>query len=273
MGNNQSEQEQTGSQEINKIPGMELEYGINDAIDNQINEETGDSSITQTGTVDTVATVPTVRSAARLIGQIQYIGVQCTQGSPHITSMNREMSKRAKKAGQDSPIKQSRRALIEVEWWITLIKNNKSNNIKTQTTQATITTDASLWRRGVTFQILEENIQRIFKPWKAKIPTSNRREIDEILLELNYLQLILQFNHLCYLNVKTDNTIACRNLFKGKAMEGLRRSGFAIEARRFGRLLNRQINATASARRMGDNNYSQLLRYKEKYKTSQVLLN
>ncbi|KAA6378823.1 MAG: hypothetical protein EZS28_025654 [Streblomastix strix] len=50
-------------------------------------------------------------------------------------------------------------------------------------------------------------------------------------------------------------------------------SGFAIEARSFGRLFNRQINAIASARRMGDSNYSPLLRNKEKNKTSQIFLN
>ncbi|KAA6366501.1 MAG: hypothetical protein EZS28_037971, partial [Streblomastix strix] len=54
---NQSEQVQTRSQEINKIPGMELESGINDAIDNQVNEEIGDGIINQIGAVDTFAKV------------------------------------------------------------------------------------------------------------------------------------------------------------------------------------------------------------------------
>ncbi|KAA6319069.1 MAG: hypothetical protein EZS28_054862, partial [Streblomastix strix] len=47
----------------------------------------------------------------------------------------------------------------------------------------------------------------------------------------------------------------------------------AIEARSFGRLFNRQISATASARRMGNSNYNRLLRNQEKRKTPQILFN
>ncbi|KAA6385749.1 MAG: putative Transposon Ty3-I Gag-Pol polyprotein [Streblomastix strix] len=165
----------------------------------------------------------TVRSVARLIGQIQYIRVQYTRGGLHITSMNREMSKRAKIAGWDSPLKLSRRALVEVEWWIAQIKNNKPKNIEMHKTQAIITTDASLGRWGATLQIPGQDIQRISKPWKVKIPTSNRRETTTILLALNYFQPILQHSHLRYLKVRTDNTTACYNLTKGKVKVGLRR--------------------------------------------------
>ncbi|KAA6325086.1 MAG: hypothetical protein EZS28_054113, partial [Streblomastix strix] len=56
--------------------------------------------------------------------------------------MNREMSKRAKKAGWDGPIKLSRRALIEVEWRITQNENNKARNIETHKIQAMITINA-----------------------------------------------------------------------------------------------------------------------------------
>ncbi|KAA6324858.1 MAG: hypothetical protein EZS28_054140 [Streblomastix strix] len=108
-------------------------------------------------------------------------------------------------------------------WWMTQIKNNKPRNIEAHKTQATITTDASLGRWGATLQIPGETIQRVSKPWKAKIPTSNRRGTTAILLALNYFQPILQHNHLRYLKVKTDNTIACYNLTKGKAKVGLRR--------------------------------------------------
>ncbi|KAA6363857.1 MAG: hypothetical protein EZS28_040615, partial [Streblomastix strix] len=51
------------------------------------------------------------------------------------------------------------------------------------------------------------------------------------------------------------------------------RSGFAIEARSFGRLFNRQISATASVRRMGNSNYNRLLRNQEKHKAPQILFN
>ncbi|KAA6354540.1 MAG: hypothetical protein EZS28_049933 [Streblomastix strix] len=114
-----------------------------------------------------------IRSVARLIGQIQYIRVQYTRGGLHITSMNREMSKRAKKAGWDNTIKLSRRALIEVEWWMTQIKNKKLKNIETHKTKATITTVTSLTRWGATLQILRKDKLMISRPWKTKSPTSN----------------------------------------------------------------------------------------------------
>ncbi|KAA6398501.1 MAG: hypothetical protein EZS28_005967 [Streblomastix strix] len=116
--------------------------------------------------------------------------------------MIREMNKSAKKAGWDSPIKLSRRALIEAEQWMTQIKNNKPRNIEAHKTQAMIATDASLGRWGATLQILGMDKQRISKPQKVKILTSNRREI---------------------IAVKTDNTTACYYLINGKAKVGLRR--------------------------------------------------
>ncbi|KAA6363372.1 MAG: hypothetical protein EZS28_041101, partial [Streblomastix strix] len=112
---------------------------------------------------------------------------------------------------------------IELEWWITQIKNNKPRNIETHKTQATITTDASLGRWGAFLLITGKDIYMISKPWKAKILTSNKREIITILFALNYFWPVLLHNHLRYLKVKTDNTTACYNLTKGEAKVGLRR--------------------------------------------------
>ncbi|KAA6382678.1 MAG: hypothetical protein EZS28_021797 [Streblomastix strix] len=55
---NQLKQEQAGPQEINNITRMELEYGINDPLNNQVDEEIGNGSANQIGTVNTVATIP-----------------------------------------------------------------------------------------------------------------------------------------------------------------------------------------------------------------------
>ncbi|KAA6403062.1 MAG: hypothetical protein EZS28_001420 [Streblomastix strix] len=93
--------------------------------------------------------------------------------------MNREMSNKANKVELDCPIKLSIRALIDVDWWITQIRNNKPRNIEIHKTQAMITTDASLKRQGVTLQIPGEETER----------------------------------------VKTDNTVVCNRLIKGKAKE------------------------------------------------------
>ncbi|KAA6402114.1 MAG: hypothetical protein EZS28_002361 [Streblomastix strix] len=103
----------------------------------------------------------TVRSVARLIEQIQYIRVQYTRVGLHITSMNREMSKRAKIARWDSQIKLSRRALIEV---------------KTDNTTAC-------------YNLTE---------WKAKVAW--RSLIDQILLYIDLQQSEVKFRHMPGIN-------------------------------------------------------------------------
>ncbi|KAA6360481.1 MAG: hypothetical protein EZS28_043992 [Streblomastix strix] len=47
--------------------------------------------------------------------------------------------------------------------------------------------------------------------------------------------------------------------------------GFAVMARSFWRLLNRQIQAYASTRRIGDSNHNRLIHNEEKHKTPQIL--
>ncbi|KAA6358545.1 MAG: hypothetical protein EZS28_045927, partial [Streblomastix strix] len=142
----------------------------------------------------------TVRSVARLIGQIQYIRVQYTRGGLHITSMNREMSKRAKNAECDRQIKLSRRALIEVEWWMTQIKNNRPRNIETHKTQVMITTNASLGRWGATLQIPGEvktdNTTACFNLTKGKAKVGLRKVIDQILLYIEEQQWEVKFRHI-----------------------------------------------------------------------------
>ncbi|KAA6365008.1 MAG: hypothetical protein EZS28_039466 [Streblomastix strix] len=243
----------------------------------------------------------TVRSVTRLIGLIQYIRVQYTRGGLHITSMNREMSKRAKIAGWDSPIKLSRRALIEVEWWLAQIKNNRPKNIETHKTQAIITTDVFLGRWGSnlintgighteniqTMESENPNIEQkrnncnlirteLFLANIATqplvIPEGKDRQYNSV-LQLNQRQSQSRIEKISRLDPSIHRGIIMGSQVQAHSRNQQHRSGFAIEARSFGRLLNRQINAIASARRMGDLNYSQLLHNKEKYKTSQVPLN
>ncbi|KAA6383391.1 MAG: hypothetical protein EZS28_021081 [Streblomastix strix] len=274
---NQSKQEQTGTQEINNISRMELERRINDVINNQIDEEIGNGSVNQTSTVDTVAGISNRMKQGKAVWtNLIYIRVQITRGGLHIASMNREMSKRAKRADWNSPIKNAQdlsninNGCFSEEMEINLINaeighteniltiKNKNPNIEQKRNSSNlIRTELFLANNAIqTFAIPEgENRQNISMP------------------QLNQRKSQSRIEKTSRLDPSIHRIAAMGSQIQTYPRNQQHKCGFAIEARSFGRLFNIQINAIASARRMKDSNYSRLLRNKEKYKTSQILFN
>ncbi|KAA6387502.1 MAG: hypothetical protein EZS28_016973 [Streblomastix strix] len=107
---NQSKQEQAGSQEINNIPGMELEHRINDVVNNQVHKEIGDGNINQISAVDTVGTISNRKKPGKAYwtNPIYKSSIHTTRTSYHVHELgNEQMSKQSRMVQPDQTIEKS----------------------------------------------------------------------------------------------------------------------------------------------------------------------
>ncbi|KAA6362167.1 MAG: hypothetical protein EZS28_042306, partial [Streblomastix strix] len=220
---NQSEQDQAGSQEINNIPWMELEHGINDAVNNKIDEEIGESSINQISAVDTVATISNhkKRGKADWTNPIYKSSVHTRRTSFHVHKLRNEQESKESRKGQPDQIIEK-----NIDRGGVVDSTNQEQQTQEYRNTQNISNDnieyVSMEMESDFTNTGKRHIEDI-QTMEAKIPTSNRNETTAILFALNYFQLILLHNHLRFLKVSTDNTTACYNLTKGKAKVGFRR--------------------------------------------------
>ncbi|KAA6358157.1 MAG: hypothetical protein EZS28_046316, partial [Streblomastix strix] len=99
---NKQKQEQAGSQKTNNFPWMELEYGINDAINNQIDEQIGNGSINQISTVDTTTTISNrkKRGKADWTNPIYKSLIYARRSSYHVHESGNEQTGKEGRMGQ-----------------------------------------------------------------------------------------------------------------------------------------------------------------------------
>ncbi|KAA6336461.1 MAG: hypothetical protein EZS28_052877, partial [Streblomastix strix] len=98
--------EQTESQKINNISGMELEHGIDDVINNQTNEETGNGSINQISSADTVAVISNrkKRGKADLTNPIYKSLTHTRRSSYHIHESGNKQESKESRMGQPNQV-------------------------------------------------------------------------------------------------------------------------------------------------------------------------
>ncbi|KAA6370008.1 MAG: hypothetical protein EZS28_034465 [Streblomastix strix] len=298
---NKSKQEQTGSQEINNFPRIELEHRINDAVNNQTNEEAVDGSTNQISTVNTVAVISNSkkRGKADWINPIYKSLILTRRSSYHIHESGNEQTSKEGRMGQPDQV---------IEKSIDGGRVVDDINLEQQTQEYRCTQDLSNNNNGRVSREMGSNLINTRRGYTKDIQTVESKDpnieqkgnnSDFISIELILANIATQpfalledkdrqYNSMLQLNqregqskiekVNRSDPFIYRGIIMGSQVQtysGSQQhgSGFTIEARSFGRLLNRQISATTSARRMGDSNYNRLLRNQEKRKTPQVLFN
>ncbi|KAA6388317.1 MAG: hypothetical protein EZS28_016153 [Streblomastix strix] len=266
---NSMEQEYTGSYEINNIPGIELEHGINDAINNQTNEETSDGSINQTCTVNTAAAILNCkkRGKADWTNPINKSSVHTRRSSYHVHELrNEQMGKEDGMGLPDQIIEKSADRVRVVD----------NANQEQQTQEYKNTQDLS---NDNNWLIFREKGNNLIYTWRANIATQRFALSEGKDGQYNsMLQFDQRQSQSGIQKINRQNTLIHRGTSAGNQVQiyfrnQQHRSGFSVEARNLGRLLNRQINAAASARGTGDLHYNRLLCNEEKCKIPQIFFN
>ncbi|KAA6385580.1 MAG: hypothetical protein EZS28_018889, partial [Streblomastix strix] len=226
----QSKQEQTGSQEINNFPRMELEHRINDVVNNKTNEEAGDGSSNQISTVDTVAVISNRKKRGRAdwTNSIYKSSIHTKRSSYHVhESGDEQMSKQSRMRQPNQVIEKSfdRSRMVDdinQEQWTKKNRNiqdlsNDINGYIFREMESNLTNTRRDYTKGIqTVENKDPNIEQkgnnsdyisielflaniVTQPFalpdgKAKVGL--RRLIDQILLYIDEQQCEVKFRHI-----------------------------------------------------------------------------
>ncbi|KAA6363592.1 MAG: hypothetical protein EZS28_040880, partial [Streblomastix strix] len=273
---NKQKQEQTGTQKGNKIPRMELEHRINDAVINHTDEEASDGSINQINAIDTAVVISNrkKRGKADWTNPIYKSLIHTRRSSYHIHEPRNDQPGKDGRMGQPNQV---------IEKNIDRGRMVYDINQEQQTQKYRNTQDSSKNNNGRIFKEMVSNFANTRGDYAKGIQTVESKDpnIEQKGNNSDFISIGLflaniatqpfalledkdrQYNSMLQLNqresesriekVNRPDPSIHRGIIMGSQVQAHprsqeHRSGFAIEARSFGRLLNIQISATASAR-------------------------